>query len=299
MNDGRRPSPEEILTLSPEEADRLLTHLERRVPVHPPWVELPSRPDGQAIVFGDSHGDWRSTREVVGRLEEDPPHRILVGLGDYVDRAPDDAGEGSVANALYLLALAAEAPDRVVLLQGNHETDRRIAVVPHDLPEEVDSLWGPVPERAARLAGLLERGPLAAGTSTGVYFAHAGFPLHRPRSDWRHALDAVDEETLAEVVWAECGASRLRRGGAPAWTAADLTRFFEDSGFRVFVRGHDPDLTGRAVYGGRCLTLHSTRVFERYGGVLCARVPLDSPVRSADDVRVEHLATEGRSYPPV
>ncbi len=298
MRNGRRPTPEEILALSPEDADLLLDDLERRVPVHPPLVEIPVREGCEAVVFGDTHGDWRSTREVVRRFDEEPARRMMIGLGDYVDRAPDDSGEGSVANALYLLALAAEAPDRVLLVQGNHETDRRIPVLPHDLPEEVDALWGPVEERVARLAALLERGPLAVGTGSGAYLAHAGFPSHRPATDWRGAFAAIDEPTLTDLVWSECGASRLRRGGAPVWTASDLTRFFAETGYRLLLRGHDPDLTGRAVYDGRCLTLHTTRVFERFGGVLLARLPLDGRVDSAADVRLEHLATEGRTYPP-
>ncbi len=292
-------TPAAVLDASPEEADRLLDRLERSVPVRPGIAELPTAGFSEAIVFGDTHGDWRTTLALRDEfLRADGGSRCLVGLGDYVDRAPDDTGEGSVANALYLLHLAAEAPDRVFLIQGNHETDRRIPVLPHDLPEEVDALWGPVPERAARLTALLERGPMAVGTANGIYFAHAGFPQHRPPGDWRRSFGAIDDDTLAEIVWSECGASRLRRGGAPAWTEADLVRFSTETGYRLFLRGHDPDLTGRPVYGGRCLTLHTTRVFERFGGVILARVSLDTPVRSAEDVRVEHLATEGRTYPP-
>jgi hypothetical protein len=84
----------------------LLDFLERRVPVRPPWVEIPEEAGDEAIVFGDSHGDWRSTQEVVQRYREGK--RLLVGLGDYVDRPPDDCGAGSVANALFLLELVAQ-----------------------------------------------------------------------------------------------------------------------------------------------------------------------------------------------
>ena len=291
-------SPESILRASPEDADRILDRLERSVPVRPGVVELSHRGTSEALVFGDSHGDWRSILEVRAEfLRDGADPRCLVGLGDYVDRVPDDCGPGSVVNALLLLDLAARFPDRVVLIQGNHETVSRIPVLPRSLAEEVDELWGPLAERYARLSALLERGPLAAISSSGAYLAHAGFPRGALPASWRRVFEEPDEERLVEIVWTEPEASRLRRGAGVPWTARELGEFLRTTGLSVFLRGHDPDLNGRPIYDGRCLTLHTTRVFERYGGVLVARLPLERPVRTVADVRVDHLASEGRSYP--
>lgn len=288
-------SPREILALDPDAADRLLEELERTVPVRPPLVVL----DGaeEALVFGDTHGDWPSTLELVRLWGGFPTGTPLVGLGDYVDRCPDDCPDGSVANALYLLSLAAHHPDRVFLLQGNHETDRRIPVLPRTLPEEVDDLWGPEADRYHRLAALLERGPLAMATPSGVYLAHAGFPRDRLEEPWTRAFDRPDDDRLAEIVWAECDASRNRRGGAPPWRAEDLDRFCRSTGLRAMLRGHDPDVAGRPLYEGRCLTLHTTRIYERFGGVLAATLPLRSAVTSVRSLGIHHLPSEGRSYP--
>jgi hypothetical protein len=296
MPERRAPrSPSELLRLSPEEADELLDYLEGGVPLRTPLTELSHGDAGEAIVFGDTHGDWRSTEEVVKRYRVGG--RCLVGLGDYVDRAPDDCGEGSVANALYLLSLAAEAPDRVYLIQGNHEVVHRIPAIPHNLPEEVDELWGPDSTRYERLLGLFERGPLAITTSNGAYLAHAGFPRGVLPSPWTKAFESVDTERLAEITWAECDASRIRRGAALPWGGGDLERFFHSTGLRLMLRGHDPDMTGRPLYGGRCLTLHTSRIYERYGGVILAHLPLIAPLGSVTDLQVEHLPTEGRSFP--
>ena len=288
-------SPAQLLRLSPDEADVLLDRLERSVPVREPVTEIAASVAQEAVVFGDTHGDWRSTEEVVrlyGRGD-----RCLVGLGDYVDRAPDDCGEGSVANALYLLSLAADAPGRVFLIQGNHEGPHRLPFVPHNLPEEVDALWGPDSTRYERLVGLLDRGPLAVTTSSGAYLAHAGFPRGTLPTPWTAAYDSPDEQRFAEITWAECDASRIGRAVAPAWGRAELDRFLAATGLQVVLRGHDPDLTGRPLYEGRCLTLHTCRIYERFGGVIAAIVPLRTPVRSISDIAVEHLASEGRSYP--
>jgi hypothetical protein len=295
---NRLLSPAEILHLDEGGADELLERLEATVPVLAPLVDLPGDPFREAIVFGDSHGDWRSTLRVAEQFLVAPDSRCLVGLGDYIDRAPDDCGEGSVANALYLLQLVAQYPGRVFLLQGNHETVRRLSVVPHDLPEEVDLLWGPEPDRYNRLVGLLERGPLAAVSPSGVYLAHAGFPRGALPDEWRDAFDKISDDRLAEIVWAECGASRNRRGATVAFSEADLTHFLAAAGQRVMVRGHDADLTGRSVFHDRCLTLHTTRLYEQFGGVLFARVPLDHPVRSTQEALLEHVETEGREFPP-
>jgi calcineurin-like phosphoesterase family protein len=296
MPDARTAlSPSEVLGLSAEEADELLERLERSVPVRGPLVEIPTATADEAIVFGDTHGDWRSTEEVVKRYREG--NRCLVGLGDYVDRAPDDCGAGSVANALYLLGLAAEAPDRVFLIQGNHELVHRIPAVPHHLPEEVDELWGPDSTRYDRILGLFERGPLAVTTQNGAYLAHAGFPRGKLPRPWTESFLSLSDERLLEITWSECDASHIRRGATLPWEARDLDLFLAATGLRFVLRGHDPDLTGRSIYGGRCLTLHTSRIYERYGGVILAVLPLRTPLTTTADLALEHLPTEGRSYP--
>ncbi|HLM91652.1 MAG TPA: metallophosphoesterase family protein [Thermoplasmata archaeon] len=297
MQAGWVPSPEEILALAPAAADDLFDLLERTVPVRPMFVKLPAAGFREAIVFGDSHGDWRSTLEVESRFLSGGVARLLLGLGDYIDRAPKDCGKGSVANALHLLALEARYPDRVFLLQGNHETSRRIPAFPHHLPEEVDALWGADGTRYTRLMGLLERGPIAAVIPTGVYLAHAGFPLISSPSEWATAFDSVDDDLLAQVVWSECDVSENRRGATAPWGARDLERFLRSNGLRIFLRGHDPDITGQPLFDGRCLTLQTTRLYQRFGGVIIARLPLGHPLESLRDAGIEHLPTEGRTFP--
>jgi hypothetical protein len=290
------PSPLELLKLPPDGADRLLDRLEAQVPVRAPVTHISDTAANEAVVFGDSHGDWRSTEETVRLYREG--NRCLIGLGDYVDRTPDDCGEGSVANALYLLSLAAAAPDRVFLIQGNHEGVTHMPFIPLNLPEEVDELWGPDSTRYDRLVALLERGPFAVTTSSGAYLAHAGFPRGNLPTPWTRAFESLDEERFAEITWAEADASRIGRGVTSPWGSRDLDRFLSITGLRLMLRGHDPDLTGRVLYGGRCLTLHTCRIYERFGGVIVAIVPLQRTLRTVADLTVLHLSTEGKSYPP-
>lgn len=248
-------------------------------------------------MFGDTHGDWRSTLEAARPFTGAPRTRALIGLGDYIDRPPMDSGEGSVANSLYLLQLAGRYPDRVFLVQGNHETHARIAVLPHTLPEEVDQLWGPEESRYLRIASLLARGPLAIVTENGAYLAHGGFPLDPGAEPFPSEFATIDDDRLAEIVWGETSVGRSHRNVVPPFDEAKLERFRERSGTRLFLRGHDPDLTGRPIYQGRCLTLHTCRLYQRFGGVIVARLPLGEEVSSVADLVVEHLGTEGREFP--
>ncbi len=289
--------PAHILRLSGDDADRLLSQLEEAVPTRPTLLDLSPFRGDEAIVFGDTHGDWRTSERVVARYLDPERRRLLIGLGDYVDRAPPDCGAGAVANALYLLQLSARDPDRVVLIQGNHETVRAIPASPESLRGEVRELWGPDPRRYDRLIDLLGRGPLAAFHPSGAYLAHAGFPVGTRATGWKSAFDRRDEDLVAQVAWAECAASHNRRGAAAPFDKAQLTEFLGNAGLTFLLRGHDPDLTGRRAFHEHCLTLHTTRVYERYGGVLFARMPLDQTRISLRDVRVEHVETEGNRYP--
>jgi hypothetical protein len=291
-------SPEALAGLATADADSFLDRLERSVPRRPALVEIGRIPGGRALVFGDSHGDWRSTRELGKAFRPDDPGMLLLGLGDYIDRAPADCGPGSVANALWLLSLEARWPERVYLLQGNHELARRLGAQPHTLPHECEELWHDGGARYERIMGLLERGPIAAVTANGAYLAHAGFPRGRLPQPWTHAFDALTDEALLDLTWAECAASHLRRGAAEPWDEEALGRFRDASGVSIVLRGHDPDLTGRPVYSRRVLTLHTCRLYQRYGGVIAAWVPLDTPLADVTALSVVHLATEGERFDP-
>jgi calcineurin-like phosphoesterase family protein len=289
-------APADILKLEPEEADELLDRLEAGVPVAPALVDVPTTAGGMGFVFGDTHGDWRSSEAIAARFLSRPASSYLIGLGDYVDRAPDDCAEGSVANSLFLLQLVERFPGRVLLVKGNHELHRVLPVLPHDLDAEVDELWGPDVRRYARLVGLLERGPLSVRSGSGAYFAHGGFPRVPKGVPIAEAFETLSEDQIVDIVWGECGASRSHRGVSAPFTERELKAYLTGVGATIFLRGHDPDLNGKPVFDDRCLTLHTSRIYERMGGVLCAEVPLDRRIRNLQDVRVDHLETEGQEY---
>ncbi len=84
-------------------------------------------PGTEIIMFGDRHGDVRSTVSMIQELRQKgyfaaddsftlKPGVLLVGLGDYVDR-----GNAGVETFATMLWLKLQNPDQVILVRGNHE----------------------------------------------------------------------------------------------------------------------------------------------------------------------------------
>lgn len=102
----------------------------------------------EIIIFGDRHGDVRSTLEMLALLSEkgylDPsnpfkitnPDVLIVGLGDYVDR-----GNSGVETIQTLLWLKLCNPDQVILVRGNHE-DYMLGVNQSQFQKEVEIKFG-------------------------------------------------------------------------------------------------------------------------------------------------------------
>lgn len=281
-------SPEEIEGMTAADVDTLLGQLDPLISSESALARI-DPPGAKAMaVIGDTHGDWPSAQDAMAWFFESPTDRAFVGLGDYIDRAPPDCPAGSAVNVLYLLSVKAAYPERVFLIQGNHEAARRIPVVPHDLPKEMDDRWGTDRRRYAKLMGLLERGPLAGYTPSGVYLAHGGFPL-RLGSPWTERFRSVDETLSIELLWSRIGSSNPDYGLSPPIDEEALDEFLQSTGLHVFLRGHDPRVVGKSLFHDHCLTLHTSRMYERFGGILVARVPLDRPVRSTKEIEIVRL----------
>ncbi len=254
------------------------------------WVEIPS--DRPLYVIGDSHGDWPAVSAALSFARRAAVAGRFLGLGDYIHRAtwgdPDPAAlpSGSVWNAAYLLAWNAFAPEEVVLLRGNHEASRQIPVPAPTLlrelrraypPKEALGLW-------QRMMRALERLPLAARTANGVFCAHGGIP---PRSCYDPARWDPDDLGLLEgVLYGDPDLDYRDRHVGHPFGAVDLVEFLEAVGCRLMIKGHQPNHSGRAIYGGRLLTIHTSDLFANLGegGVLMAEIPARSRVDRVGEI---------------
>lgn len=247
-----------------------------------PWpllAELPS--DRPVQVIGDSHGDWPSVVAALAFARRGPRPDLLVGLGDYIHRAtrsepdPPALPSGSVWNAAFLLAWAAHDPDRVILLRGNHEASRQLPVPSPTLLRELRRAY---PRSDAlrlwdRLFGLLERLPLAGRTRNGVFLAHGGIPPPALRSP---ATWTTRDLPLVEgLLWSDPDVDYEERSAGFAYGPEELSEFLAGVGCRAMVKGHAPNHSGRAIWGGALLTIHTSDLFRRFGdgGILMAEIP--------------------------
>ena len=300
--DQARTNPATLIGASASALGDLLDEIagafDRRPPL--PFVEIPS--DRPLIAIGDSHGDWPAVASALEFARRPGFGARFVGLGDYVDRAtrstpdPTTLPGGSVWNAAYLLAWTAYDPERVILLRGNHEATRQIPVPAPTLLRELRRLYArsDALELWERLVGLLERLPLAARTAQGVFLTHGGIP---PRGQWDPTRwDPQDVRLLEGLLWSDPELEYEDRSVGFPYGRSDLVEFLDSVGCRVLLKGHAANHSGRAIYGGRVLTVHTSDLFARWGegGVLLAEVPAHFPVRTAHDLALR--VWDGRDW---
>lgn len=297
MVSARAPTPidpVEVSTWAEAEALEQLDLWESVIPART-FEEIPEQRDAEAVVLGDTHGDWPTTRLLVDRYLHGPRARARwIALGDYVDRTPRGLPQGSLRNALYVLSLRAALPERVTLLRGNHETQRQMPAGMHALQDESRELWGSTTV-AERTQDLFDRLPLAARTQSGLYLAHAGFPMggDGPLAD---SFREISERLLSEVVWNDVEGSPAcgHRGiDQEPIRAGNLASFLARSDSDALLRGHDPDIAGTLLFEGRLLTVHGSRVFSA-AGLTTATVPLGGRVRRLTPSMLERL-----EFPPL
>jgi serine/threonine protein phosphatase 1 len=91
---------------------------------------LPKR----TLVVGDIHGKLELFNRLLERMEYQPGDDRLILIGDLVDRGEDSQGVVSRA-----IELKREAPNRVVVIRGNHEA-MMLAALAHPESEQAE-LW--------------------------------------------------------------------------------------------------------------------------------------------------------------
>ena len=224
--------------------------------------------------IGDLHGQLMQLEALLAALPRGE-NDVTVFIGDYIDRGPDSAGV-----VRRVLAEYAAAPERVILLWGNHED---MAAYHYHLPRPSSYLYD---------EGLwLENGGVTALRSFGFSDSASRrgtapcppelarlFGLLKPF--WRPPADIFPE--LAHVVFAHAGVTPGKRaeedaGDALLWIREGFLQTHDASG-RLVVHGHTPFNDARvlpdkigidtgAVYGNllTALQLPERRIYQADG----------------------------------
>ncbi len=228
----------------------------------------------RAVFVGDTHGDLEATQLVIGRYLQ--PETALVFLGDYVDRGPY-----SRENLEFLLQLKLERPERVYLLQGNHEAWLEYPFYPADFWE------GLSPERQRLYGEVLAQLPWAAALANGVLALHGALPAVK-------GLAALGDIELGSWEWRKItwgdwqdspGYFLGDYGGRPQLGRDYFDEQMARFGMRVLIRSHQPHAP-QLLFDDRCLTIFTSCAYGPRERTV-AIVPLDREMGTARDLILE------------
>ncbi|MBS3735937.1 MAG: metallophosphoesterase family protein [Candidatus Bipolaricaulota bacterium] len=227
---------------------------------------------GRLVFVGDTHGDLEASRTVFERYFDE--HTTLVFLGDYVDR-----GEKSEENVNYLLKKKVNNPDRVILLQGNHEG------IKHQRFGPVNFWNSLAPGDREKYQNLLASLPLALSWN-GLVATHGGLPDVS-------SLEAIEEIEGGEPNWEkitwgdfnEVDGYVLGGGfGRPQLGADYFNQAMNNLGKDVLVRSHQPNVP-TYLFEQRCITIFTSAAYGTSRRVALA----EAPVKSGRDLTIEEL----------
>lgn len=250
--------------------ERLLRSAEKIFERESRFVELFG--EGEVVFAGDIHGDLEATQKLLNTYWR--PQQYLIFLGDYVDRGPH-----SLETLQLLLALKLKYPDRVFLLQGNHEG---YAINPFSPAEFWESLN---PERRELYARVLGRLPLAVSMPNGILALHGALPNIEALSQIRTIKPG--SELWRQLVWGDWQESRGfylgEWAGRPQFGQEYFEALMERFGKRVLIRSHQPTAP-LFLYGKRCVTILTSSAYGSQPRL--TRASLNWEVHTAEDLQI-------------
>jgi len=268
IKEAREESAEGFISII-KKADELISDELRglsRIRIMGRLVYLPPR--GNAIVVGDLHGDLKSLEHILNEsqfmekaLNEEETY--IVFLGDYGDR-----GIRSPDVYHVILSLKILFPEKVILLQGNHEGPSDLLAYPHDLPYHLRMRFGKKwSDVYTELSNLFRKFYTAVIVNHECIMLHGGVPSKaRNIEDVAYAYEKHPSEShLEEILWSDPaedikGTLFSPRGAGKLFGEDVTSAFLNMLGARFLIRGHEPVMDGYAiVHGGKILTLFSRK----------------------------------------
>ncbi|RLI04455.1 serine/threonine protein phosphatase [Candidatus Bathyarchaeota archaeon] len=287
IEESKQASSEDFLRLI-DEADRIISDELKglgNIQITGRLVHLPPR--GEAIIVGDIHGDLKSLEYILGEsgfiekaLKKEEIHVIF--LGDYGDR-----GFRSPEVYYTVLSLKVLFPERVVLLQGNHEGPTDLLAYPHDLPYHLQVRfkedWRSIYKALSNLFRKFHTAVIVDGK---FLMLHGGVPSKaRGIDDLAYAYQKHPFDShLEEILWSDPaegirGTLPSPRGAGRLFGEDVTSAFLSMLGVKFLVRGHEPAMDGYMIsHGGKILTLFSRKgspYRNRHGAYLTLNLSRD------------------------
>ncbi|KAL0237394.1 hypothetical protein PCE1_000791 [Barthelona sp. PCE] len=211
----------------------------------------------EAVVFGDTHGQFFDLAAVLRRGEECTPERPFIFLGDYVDR-----GDHSTEILAVLMVLKVRNPSSIIILRGNHESS------------QLSSMFGFQGEVEAKYSDsliplfthLFFAMPLCAVVNDTYFCVHGGLPVTTTDMSDLESIDRFHEVPsdgpFAQLMWAD-PSKTVERGpsergpGFSVFGKGIIDSFLADNDLEYVIRAHQVFQEGHEWFHDKLLSIFS------------------------------------------
>lgn len=239
--------------------DRLCTRAMRMLSFLPTLIEI----SGPMIIVGDLHGNFHDLLRILSTFGS-PEKTQYLFLGDYVDR-----GEYSLETIIYLFKLLLQYPEKVHLIRGNHEMAEINRT--YGFRKEVvdaygsDDLW-------VKFNEVFNYLPIAAIIDRKVFCVHGGIVSGLTNlNQLYHLSKPITEENIPQFVrgllWADPSPQvnyydKGVRGSGEIFGCLAIAQFYQSTGMKMIIRGHESKKNGYDSFSGSCYTVFSTSGYK-------------------------------------
>ncbi len=246
----------------------------------------------RVIFVGDTHGDFEASQKVIKNYLK--LGNKIVFLGDYVDR-----GAFSRENIEFLLERKSKNPDKIFLLQGNHEGYHILQFFPADFWEGLNK------KEFERFSEILKNLPL-------VVIVKDIIALHGVLPDLKR-LEDINKINLGDEKWFQiCWGNFVEEkgeylgidpfSGRPKFGRDYFFKIMKRFNKKILIRAHDPyapqfmfaeanasshALTKASAFNEKCLTIFTSSDYERERVI--AIFDFEREIKTARDLEIKRI----------
>lgn len=230
----------------------------------------------EVIFVGDTHGDLEASKKVIKDYLK--PGNKIVFLGDYVDRGP-----ASRKNIEFLLKIKSENPDKVFLLQGNHEGYSIFPFSPANFWESLNR------EDFEKFSKILLNLPLIAIVKD-IIALHGALP-DLERLENVNKISPGDKSWL-QITWGDFVEERGEElgedpfSGRPKFGRDYFFKLMKRFKKKILIRSHDPSAP-QFMFDQKCLTIFTSSAYNKERTV--AIFDFEKEIKSARDLEIKRI----------
>ena len=239
---------------------------------------LSLKPEGKFIFVGDTHGDLDASVKAVEKYFKSDTR--IGFLGDYVDRGPF-----SRENIDYLLEKRNKNPDRIFLLQGNHEAYNILPLNPADFWNRLS--W----DEQKKYSKIFQKMPYALSIG-GIIALHGALPDIQNISDINNIPQNQYNRNWNAILWGDFedkpSSFDYEMSGRPKFNKKYFDKIMNRIRKNVLIRSHQPHIKQK-IYDNRCLTIFTSSAYGGNRTIAIADFNKKREIKTIDDLIVEEV----------